>query len=48
MVVSALASPFFYESHLLYPFKNVAEESFFDETMTASNFTRHIEMVRIV
>jgi hypothetical protein len=48
MCVSALAQHFSYESHLLYPFKNMAEESFFGETMKTSNYTRHVEKVRIV
>jgi hypothetical protein len=44
MIVSEHASPSCYESDL-YPLKNVTEESFFDETITASSLLKQIEEV---
>jgi len=46
--VSALVSPSCYESHLLCPFKSVAEESLFSEIMTASSHINHGEEVGVI
>jgi hypothetical protein len=47
MIVSALASPSYYESHL-HPSKNLTVKSFFGETITATSLISQIEEVRTV
>jgi hypothetical protein len=47
MIVSALGSPSYYESHL-HPSENLTVKSFFGETITASNLISQIEEVRTV
>jgi hypothetical protein len=47
MIVSAHASPSCYESYL-HPSKNVTEERFFGEAITASSLLKQIEEVGTV